>query len=266
MSDISIYFNTITLQMKVEETSVGNQYLNLVKKMYAKSFPIYRDRIKYTTSYLLELANETKLAFGWEWTADDYNLSVTALLHKDIEILLGKTGFKNVPAKYDNLLHELHYCLHLVQHNEAELAKVHRGNIQIEWYNDCGFKLDPAFEFQTTINFGDCILQNPYVGHGPLQIFQEHDWTNLTQTCKFHNFVKPGIVIYTGPSLTINIYDILNEFIQNDADFVLQCTEEKILHYTGFPIIGKIINLNKLDELVNDKNTVELIKIEFDND
>lgn len=258
------FSNNITLHLNVSGTSIGNDYFNLVKQEYSKSFPSYRDRIKYTPHYLQQLAKQAKVAFGWEWDKDYYDLTIAPTLHKDLEILLGKTGFTNVPAEFDLLLSELHYCLHIVQTSYGINTRI--GNLQVEWFSNSGFALDNKFVFHSELNFGDCVLQNPYVGHGPVQIFQEQDWENLTQTCKFHNFVKPGIVVFTGKQFSINKDNILNSFKQHDPEFVKSKTEEQILKYTGFPIIAKVLNLNDLTKLVNDPAVISLSNIKFTNE
>jgi hypothetical protein len=259
---ISIEFNNQkSLDIIVEPTLLGAHYIDLVYQNYKESFPIYRDRIKYNSEYLLKLAKEAKIAFNWDWELPDYNLSVTTALHKDLERLLGQTGFSEVPARFDNLIHELHYCLHIVQHPNSIKTRI--GNLQIEWFNDSGFPLPSTFEFQDKIKFGDCLLQNPFVGHGPVQIDNENDWTELEQTCKFHTFVKPGIVIYTGPGAIINKHHILDKFKKHNINFVNKHTEQKILYYTGFPIIGQVTNTDNLRTLVECPDPIELTQIKF---
>ena len=102
------------LILNIADTTLGQQYKELVKKNYENEFPIFRDRAKYTIEYMLQLAREAKKKLGWDWSFDHYDIGITALLHKDIEQLVGN-GFGSVPAEIDNLLHELHYCLHVVQ-------------------------------------------------------------------------------------------------------------------------------------------------------
>lgn len=249
------------VNIQIDSTPLGRQYLDLVHQNYEESFPLYRDRIKYNSQYLFALAEQAKQAFGWEWDLPEYNLTVTPALHKDLERLLGETGFGNVPAEYDTLLHELHYCLHIVQNPRSVNTRI--GNLQIEWFNDSGFTLPLTFEFQNQIKFGDCLLQNPYVGHGPAQIDHEDDWSNLDQTCKFHTFVKPGIVIYTGPNMYVNRENILDKFKKHNLEFVNKHTEQKILYYTGFPVIGKVANISDLKKLIEYPDPIELTQIDF---
>lgn len=261
MHILTKFDNSIALRMDVAPTQLGADYMNLVHQNYTNAFPTYRDRIKYDSQYLLTLAQQAKQAFGWDWELPEYNLQVTPSLHRDLERLLGQTGFSSVPEKYDSLLHELHYCLHIVQHPAGVHTRI--GQVQIEWFNDTGFALPADFEFQTQIRFGDCLLQNPYVGHGPVQINTENDWNSLDQVCKFHTWVKPGIVIYTGPDYEVNRSRILDKFKYHNPEFVEKHTEQTIMYYTGFPTIGRIANISDLTQLVNDPNPIELDNIEF---
>ena len=250
-----------TLTVGVKDTPLGQRYYNLVKYNYKQQFPCYRDRIKYTPEYMLELAKQAKQAFGWDWSFDQYDLTVTPQLHRDLERLLGQTGYADVPAKYDNLLTEMHYCLHIIQH--PDIVHTRNGAMQIEWFNDCGFPLDPEFEFSTTINFGDIVFQNPYVGHPPAQIHNEQDYADLDSVCRFPDVVKPGIIIAVTNTHTIDKHVVLQEFTHHNADFVRRHTKQKILHYTGFPVIGHVVNTSDLHTIVNSPSTVELERIEF---
>jgi len=249
------------LKLVLDNTKLGQQYCSLVKHNYNESFPIFRDRPRYTVEYMLELAREAKEKLGWEWNFDHYDISITALLHKDIERLVGSEGFSAIPAELDNLIHELHYCLHIIQDNNP-----HKGRdawLQIEWYNDNGFALEETNIFKQNLEFGDIKLQNPFVGHGPLQVYLEQDFTNIPQTCKFHDFVKPGINISIGDMPAVNPMLVLDAFKKHCNEFVEQHTEEKILQYTGYPVVGKVENLNDL-LAVESAPVLELEYIEFD--
>lgn len=258
MSKIFItYKNYDPIVLQIDDTPLGDKYVQLLKDNYQASPPVYRDRIKYNSEYLLDLAQQAKAAFGWDWElTTDFTL-----LHKDLEMLLGTTGFEHVSAEYDNLLTEIHYCLHIVQHLDTINSR--DGAFQIEWFNDLGFTLDQSFEFNTHKKFGDVEFINPFVGHGPVQIFYEDDHTNITQTCKFHNFVKPGIVISTYNQMA-NCALILDYFKKHDPAFVNTHTEETILHYTGYPKIGHVVNLNDFKTLLNDPLVIELERIDFE--
>jgi len=210
---------------------------------------------------MLELAHQARDAFGWNWDqVTDFESGIAAQLHKDLELLLAN-GFEHIPERYDNLVHELHYCLHLNQFpNKHSRAK---SWLQIEWYNDEGFELSPEFEFQKILKFGDVKLQNPFVGHGPWQMWCEQDFINISQTCKFHTWVKPGINIATRNFLGVdNIDEIVQAFEQHDPEFVRLHGADKIKHYTGYPVIGQVINLKDLEH-VSQQNNLVFESLEF---
>lgn len=249
------------LVLAIDDTVVGNNYVSLVKHNYETSFPIFRDRPKYTVDYMSQLAREAKAKLGWEWDCENYDVSVTALLHKDLEQAVGSLGFDAIPAELDVLIHELHYCLHIIQ-NRIEQTK-RNAWLQIEWYNDSGFPLDGTDLFTSELKFGDVRLQNPFVGHGPLQMYLERDFANIPQTCKFHNFVKPGINVAIENFPIFDPIVVLNKFKKHNPEFVKHQTEEKILAYTGHPVIGKVRNLTDLQN-VADAPILELEYIKFD--
>jgi hypothetical protein len=252
--------NQPVLLLDIQDTEVGHQYQQLVKYNYSKSMPIYRDTLKYTTEYMQELGQQARTVFGWSWDEHDVTSGMAPALHKNLEELLA-TGFDLVPAEHDNLVHELHYCLHLNQH--GALSK-RRSWLQIEWFNDSGFTLDRSFEFKHSLEFGEIKLQNPYVGHSPLQLYQEQDGINISQTCKFHNFVKPGINIAETTYPEFTDFDGLINFInQHDPEFVQRNGVDTILHYTGYPVIGQVKNLDDLQTVVN-SGILEFESLEFD--
>ena len=250
MNNITVTFvGYPSLYLEIDDTPVGCQYVDLVKMACDSGRPIYRDTLKYNEDYMKDLAEQAKQVFNWHWdSVDDYTTGIAPVLHKNLEILL-ENGFDSIPEQYDNLVHELHYCLHLVQHKKLS---THRNSwLQIEWYNDMGFDLPYDFKFADTLNFGDVKLQNPFVGHGPLQIYQEQDGINISQTCKFHNFVKPGINIaeQNYPQFTEH-QQLIDFFVEHDIDFVKEHGVDKILHYTGYPVVGRVINLDDLQQVV----------------
>lgn len=253
--------NLPELFLEIDNTELGYRYTQLVKENYKNSFPVFRDSIKYTTEYMTELVDQAKDKLKWDWSADNYGVDVTAALHKDLERLLGANGFDSVTEDNDMLLHELHYCLHLIQFPTS--IKERTSWLQIEWFNDSGFPLDSSFNFSKSLKFGQLRLQNPYVGHGPLQIYLERDYTNIPQTCKFHDFVRPGINIGLMDYQIANTEQILQKFKQHAPEFVEQCGEDLIAHYTGYPIIGAVKNLTDLEK-VKSAATLELEYIKFD--
>ena len=180
-------------------------------------------------------------------------------MHKDIEQLVGN-NFESVPEHLDDVIHDLHLGLHLLQDNTTPSRL---GWLQIEWYNDSGFTSDDV-EFSRSMNKGDLKLQNPFVGHGPLQIYLENDYTNISQTCKFHTFVKPGINIATLDYAEFtNTEDLIKQFQHHDIKFVNQHGIDKILSYTGYPTIGKVVDVELLQKLINCPNPLELESLKF---
>lgn len=249
------------LELSIDDTEVGKRYYNLVKENYKKQKPIFRDKVKYTVEYMHILAKEARTKLNWNWSADNYSIANTALLHKDIEELLGTVGFENVPEEYDDLLHELHYCLHSIQDNKTHSQR--DGWLQIEWFNDKGFALDENYKFVKDLKFGDIKLQNPWVGHGPLQIYLEKDFSKISQTCKFHDFVKPGINVVISDFSKFDEEDkLIAEFQQHDPEFVSFHGIDKILRYTGYPTVGKINNLSDLKS-VAESAILEFESLEF---
>ena len=154
----------------------------------------------------------------------------------------------------------MHYCLHIVQ--DPEQIGTRQGAFQLEWFNDSGFDLDTEFTFGTNKQFGDVEFLNPFVGHGPVQIHHENDYTNISQTCKFHDFIKAGLVISTYQH-TIDRQTILDYFKQHAPDFVQLHGADKIMHYTGFPKIGRVVNLDQFRTLLESPGIIELESINF---
>ena len=85
------------------------------------------------------------------------------------------------------------------------------------------------------------------MGHHPLFVYQQNDYTNIMQTCKFHNYIKPGIniIIEDRPS-NFNQQHYLNWFNTHSPEFVKLHGKQTILNYTGHPSIGKVVNLDDL--------------------
>ena len=250
------------LYLTIDATDVGNRYVDLIKLNYQQSFPIYRDTVKYTKDYLKQLTKQAAIVFGWNWDQyDNFDTGIAPLLHKSIEELLAN-GFDKIPAEHDWLIHEIHYCLHLNQHRKSTPTR--NSWFQIEWYNDSGFTLDSNFAFHKQLKFGDVKLQNPHVGHGPLQLYHERDGINISQTCKFHNFVKPGINIAQRDYPEFReTAQLISFFEMHDPEFVRLHGAETILHYTGYPVIGRVVNLDDL-RVVVDSAELELEGIYFE--
>jgi hypothetical protein len=244
MIDYSIKFKNLPqLDILLDNTLVTSQYKELLKSNYQREFPLFRDQQKYTVDYLKELASKTKQLLGWDWDREQYTLAETTLMHKDIERYLAN-GFNSITNEHDQLCHELHFCLHAVESNSTR-----DGWLQIEWFNDDRLPLpELLYPKKLNLEFGDIRLQNPHVGHHPLYLFQQNDYTNIMQTCKFHNYIKPGINIVTvsEPIKEFNANRYLIWFKARCPEFVELHGEQAILNYTGHPIIGKVVNLDDL--------------------
>lgn len=234
---------------RLDNTELADRYYNLVKTQYHQDpAAIFRDPQRYTFEYFKTLAAEANRVLGWDWYRDRYDLSITTRLHKDIEQYLAQ-GFENIPEEHDQLLHEIHFALHAIESGSRRSSW-----LQIEWFNDCGFEIT-ADEYPAKINldFGDIRLQNPYVGHHPLFLYQQQDSTNVLQTCKFHNFVKPGINLVIERSrnqFTLNQQHYLQWFKTHGAEFLAHHGEQQLLQFTGHPVVGRVVNLDALTQVV----------------
>ena len=237
------------LACQLDDTDLANQYYELLKEQYASDpKAIFRDQQKYTIKYFEYLVDQAQAILGWDWHRDRYDLATTTLLHKDIEVYLAR-GFENIPEEHDEILHELHYALHAIESGSRRDSW-----LQIEWFNDLGFPISAAeYPAKRYLEFGDLRLQNPYVGHHPLFLYLQNDAHNVMQTCKFHDFCKPGINIVinkTGSSRSFNELDYVQWFKLHAPEFVAAHTIEKILQFTGHPIVGRVLNLNDLHTVV----------------
>lgn len=260
--NISVKFkNYPALNITLDNNSTASAWLALFKKNYQQEFPIFRDQKKYTVAYLNQLARVANSELGWDCETNITSLKDTVRLHKNLERTL-TNGFDSIPAIYDDLVHELHFCLHKTEHIDHVNNENYRHYLQFEWFNNEGFPLDLNFKHKININFGDIRLQNPYVGHIPLQIFEQDDKENVFLTCKFHDFVRPGLYIHTGKNYTstFNLEEYLFWWYTYAPEFIAKHGEEKILHYTGHPIIGQVKNLEILEKIVNSK---DILKLEY---
>ena len=246
MHDIKVkFFGQPEIFIQLKNSPTAKKYKQLVADNLLKKQPIFRDPNRYTQSYLRELAGRAKKLLGWDWLVDDYSIEHTVRMHKDLEEFLAN-GFANIPAEYDELMHELHFCLHKIEGGEGK-----RGQwIQIEWFNDDGFEISPQdVDFRLGMGFGDIRLQNPYVGHSPIMIFQQDDYGNVAQTCRFHDLARPGFNIVVEPWTppgNLNLQNYMKWFNANAPEFVAKHGMEKILEFTGHPIIGNVVNLDDL--------------------
>lgn len=236
----------------INDTDLGRKYFDLVKNQYLSGpFPLFRDPQCYTLNTFSALAQQAKNQLGWNWLRSEYTVDITTQLHKDLEQYLAQ-GYENIPAEQDDLLHELHFALHAIESGSR------RDNwLQIEWYNNNGFSIGADdFPAKILLEFGDIRLQNPYVGHHPLYLYQQRDSTNVLQTCCFHDFVKPGINIVTKKNSLpfqwqFNTQKYLAWFMTHGKDFLTLHGQEKLLKFTGHPIVGRVTNLDVLETVVS---------------
>ena len=257
-----IYFKNLPpLQAEIDQSTTGNNYYSILKENYNIQTPIFRDPAKYTVEYMNSLVKQANHKLGWNWDYKPGDHEVAARLHKDIEVLLEK-GFDSIPEDCDELVHEIHQCLHLL--NEGRNFSVLRQDwLQIEWYNDNMIPIDDLFEFKDSMKFGDLKLQYPFVGAGPLQIYMEKDYEKISQTCKFQTVIRPGINIVIDKFEKFTEHQKLLDDIKNhDYNFYNLHGPEKILRYTGYPVIGKVTNLDTLEYIVK-QPILEFEKIEF---
>lgn len=247
------------IEIAVNNTETGRLYYDLTKKQNELQQPFYRDPLTYTPEYMIELAQRASTAFGWNWLSDYYNITLTAQLHKDLENYVGQLGFSEIPEEYDELLYDLHHCLHAIQFGKTAPGRL--DNFQIEWLTDTAVPLPDSFEFVESSSYGDLILINPYVGHNPLQIYRENDFTSLATTCRFHNVIKPGIVIANFE--TVSKQTILEAFVQHDPAFVHQHGADKILYYAGVATIGCVTDVDLFDRVKHSTAALVLDRVEF---
>ena len=236
------YKNFPALEIELDNNSLKHDYKNLLKKNSQQS-PISRDPCKYTFEYFSVLVKHAKDILKWDWNRDHYSLKELVDLHKDIEMYLSN-GFQNISEEHDNLLHELHYALHAIGAGNS------RGRwIQVEWFNDDGFQMPDDLNFSTQLKFGDVKLQNPYVGHDPIFVYRQRDFTNIAQTCKFHDLVRPGInIMIQSDKFFVN--DNFKQWYNAHAEsWIQQHGWDKIIRYTGWPRVGRVKNLNVLQQL-----------------
>lgn len=262
MFDFKIFFKDLpVLTAELEDSVTGKNYYNLLYKNYNSQMPILRDPAKYTVEYMSSLVKQANHKLGWNWDYKAGDHEVAARLHKDIEVLLEK-GFDSIPADCDELVHEIHQCLHLL--NDGRNHSVLRQDwLQIEWYNNNTIPIDDSFKFQDSTTFGDIKLQYPFVGASPLQLYIEKDYQKISQTCKFHSVIRPGINIVINNFKKFTEHQkLLDDIKKNDDTFYHLHGPEKILRYTGYPVIGKVTNLDDLMYIVK-QPILEFEKIEF---
>ena len=269
MKQIGVKFtNYAELEIEFNNPVVSDQYYNLIQQNYQQQFPTFYDSARYTIEYLQSLVPQARELFKWDWIVDDFSIKNTTRLHKDIEQLIGQ-GFENIPTEWDELVNELHFCLHAIE-SKQHTGAVRDATMTVEWLNDSGFAMPEDFVFQTDTSYGDIRLQNPYVGHPPMMIFNQRDTLNIFQTCRFHDLVKPGIAFNIAKTLTKDsskkescawlIQTYKKWWYSNAPEFVELHGWDKILRYTGWPVVGQVKNLSVLDQVrIAPRLTIESI-------
>jgi hypothetical protein len=248
------------MEISIDDNKTGDLYLEIVKRHYEEQKPFFVDNLAWTSERLHYLARIAKKELNWNWLKNDYTIDITAQLHKDLEYSVGIHGYESIPPEHHWLIYELHHCLHGIQHGKEEGRP---DNLQVEWLTDDHHILPDDFVFSPEIVNGDIILINPHVGHNPWQIYLEKDYEDLNSTVKFHDRIKPAVVI-SSCDFQIDKQKILNTFIENDPEFVEKHTAEKILYYTGAAKIGKVTNIDQYLSIVNSPQILEFDRIEFD--
>ena len=235
------------LILEVDDTPVAHRWCGLfIENVKRQPRPIFRDPQRYTLDRFRSLAQEANHRLGWQWDLSDLSVSNTTTMHKDIERFLSQ-GFEHIPAEFDELMTEIHFCLHSIEGGSRRSSW-----LQVEWFNDEGMPL-LADEYPGKLNmeFGDLRLLNPYVGHHPLLVYHQRDSANIAQTCRFHDLIRPGICFVVDRNSAKNeVLDwdaYLSWFQQHAPDWVSHHGVETLKKFTGDPVIGRIRNLKDLE-------------------
>jgi len=250
------------LKIRFKDTCITNQYRQLLKTNYCRSRPLFRDYAGYSVQRMLELARQAQEFLQWDWSSDCYDTQTEIRLHKDLEQFLAR-GFANIPAELDDLMHEIHICLH------SQSALQQRNILQLEWFNDDGFELPEEFEHVHDVALGHVKLQNPYVGHTPWLVYSQQDNIDIPQTCRFHDFVRPGFAIIANPNAPMSRpFDLEQQqqyvswFKTHAPEWVEQHGIERLLHYAGDAVIGHTLNPEVIVDLVK-QPVIEFEHMEF---
>ena len=114
------------------------------------------------------------------------------------------------------------------------------------------------------MQFGDLRLQNPYVGHDPMQVYQEQDIEQIMRTCTFPDRIKPGIHInlQSRPQGLFNLERYKTWWINNAPEFVDVHGLDQLVKYAGWAVVGKIINIDDLQTCL-ESTKLEFNRLEF---
>lgn len=266
MSDITVIFrNQPPLHIQLYNNTAAHLWKQLFTKNYQQQFPLFRDMLKYTWEYLEQLIDQVNQTCGWNFASKLQTWDDTLELHKHIEVTLAN-GFEDIPASWHDLLHEIHFALHKIQQRELD-RKPHRGNfLQLEWFNNDTLPLPEDFVFTPTPKVGSIRLQNAYVGHTPQMIYNQNDFSQVFQTCRFHDLIKPGLHIVcvsnSHPAWWAHrLDDYKTQWHTQAPEFVEYHGWERIMYYTGHPIIGKVENLSDLAQVYACPDVLELQEV-----
>jgi hypothetical protein len=255
MPNIFVHFqNHNPLIVDLEDSETAGLYLEVLRRNLEKEAPIWRDLLKYDLEYFKELCWQVQKTLGWNWDMANFTTSDTVRFHKDIEnSLLKENSFDNIPGEHQQLIHEVHHCLHNM---EVKDAKYPRGDfLQFEWFNGDYEEMPSDKKFKIGPELGDIILQNPYVGHPPLQCYMFNDYQQIERTCAFQDRIKPALKIglSNDTHFQFDEDDYKTWWIKKCPGFVDKHGMDTVLRYTGWPVIGKVRDIDYLNQLVKIK-------------
>ena len=267
MLDITVIFkNQQPLHIELNNTAAALQWKQLFLNNYQREFPLFRDMQQYTWERLEQLVHQVNDTCGWNFTEKIETLEHTVALHKHVEVALAN-GCDAIPRSWFDLIDELHFTLHTIEQNNMSRIP-RRGNfLQVEWFNNDFVPLPDDFVFTDLAEFGSVRLQNAHSGHPPLMMYKQNDHADVFQTCRFHNRIKPGLHIMTAKA---RIDGQPKEYIDSEyqdwwmthaPEFVAQHSMDKIMYYTGYPIIGKVINIRDLERINRYPGILELQEV-----
>jgi hypothetical protein len=241
------------IEVELEHSETARLYLTVLRRNLSKQEPIWRDLLKYDIDYFKELCLQVRDKLSWNSDMENFKLSDTVIFHKDIEkILEKKDSFDKIPGEHQELLHEAHHCLHNMEVLSQESP---RGDfLQFEWFNGDAEPIPADKTFKHWPEVGDIVLQNPYVGHPPMQCFSSNDYKEIDRTCAFQDRIKPALKIdlHEGqPAFDLEFYK--KWWQEKCPGFVEKQGMDNIIRYTGWPVIGKVTNIEYLKDLIKIK-------------
>jgi hypothetical protein len=263
MLDLTVIFHKQPpIHIELYNTTAATQWKQLFTENYQRQFPLFRDMQKCSWENLEQLIEQANQLCGWNFQSSIQSIQDTTALHKHLEITLAR-GFEHVPAAWDNVLHELHLALHKIEMGGLSRTP-HRGTyLQLEWFNNDFVSLPEDFEFAHTVEFGSIAMQNAYVGHSPRMIYDQNDHVDVFQTCRFHDRIKPGVRIITVQSnpRPLNQEHYRTWWHRHAPEFVAHHGWDQIMYYTGYPLIGQVLNVDDLAQLIQCTEVLELQQV-----